>query len=115
MLQKHHIKSGLFYITRVCPNHSFKLRCQSDHKPVMFRIHANRLKLYHNHVLRKYADQVQIMSQPTIDPDQEHEWLANEEESDIGTDDEAQPNCFVEKKSLPQQIIMEKNFIRLNS
>lgn len=108
MLPKHHIKPGLskkltpkydgpFYIIKVCPNHTFNLRRQSDHKPVKSRIHANRLKPYHNPVLRKYADQVQTVPQPTIEPDQEHERLANDQESEKEIDDEIQHNYFVEK------------------
>ena len=67
MLRRYNIAPGLskklapkydgpYYITRICPNHTFCLRNQSNHKAYKSRVHANRLKPYFNPVLRKYAD-----------------------------------------------------------
>ena len=64
MLRKHNITPGLSkklapkyegpsYITKVCPNHTFNLRKQADHKPLRAREHANRLKACNNPVLRR--------------------------------------------------------------
>ena len=54
---------GPYYITKVCPNHTFRLRRQSNHKPIRSRVHANRLKPYYNPTLRKYADGLNAQQQ----------------------------------------------------
>ena len=75
MLKKFYVKSGLskklapdyegpFYITKVGPNRTFNLRRPSNHKPLMARVHANRLKPYHNHNLRRYAETLAPQPQP---------------------------------------------------
>ncbi len=39
---------GPFFITRVCPNHTYLLTDCQTHKPLRARIHANRLKPYND-------------------------------------------------------------------
>lgn len=69
LIKKYNITSGLskklapkyegpYYITKVCPNNTFNLRKQSNHKPLRARVHSNRLKAYHNPVLRRYAEAI---------------------------------------------------------
>ena len=55
---------GPFYITKVNPNQTFNLRRQSNHKPLKARVHANRLKPYHNPNLRRYAETLAPQQQP---------------------------------------------------
>ena len=57
---------GPYYITKVCPNHTFRLRRQSNHKPIRSRVHANRLKRYFNPALRKYANTLNAQQQQRV-------------------------------------------------
>ena len=50
MSAKTHSKwSGPFYISEVKEKNTYTLRRWRDHKPLKGRVHANRLKKYHNH------------------------------------------------------------------
>ena len=57
---------GPYYITKIGPNHTYNLRRQSNHKPLRSRVHANRLKPYHNPVLRRYKDNMQAEQRQTV-------------------------------------------------
>ena len=116
MLRKHNITPGLskklapkyegpYYINKVCPNHTFNLRKQADHKPLRARVHANRLKAYNNPVLRRYAEMIQPQQQPIPIQDNEKDQTEqtstqdgqNQEPAQEANRELAEPNYFVEK------------------
>ena len=81
---------GPHYITKVCPNHTFRLRRQSNHTPIRSRVHANRLKPYYNPTIRKYADGLNAQQQQ-IRETMENE-VTNVRQSETETDPEPNTN-----------------------